>query len=240
VSALSPGATRRVRAAALIGTALACGGLAASLVNGYASDVRAQVGPLVPVVVARSTIPPGRVLTPANVDSFLRGRRVPARFAPPDAMRAMREAIGLRPLLPIAAGGYASEPAFAPPARHTATEAASGARVVEVTVAGAGSLTQLVHPGTPVDVLVTSERGTEAPRTYVALQRVELLDLRSGDGEAGGRGGDAIATLRVGLRQAVMLVAAQNFARELRLVPRGQGDRRPVGPMAVAADDLRP
>jgi pilus assembly protein CpaB len=34
------------------------------------------------------------------------------------------------------------------------------------------------------------------------------------------------ASLRVTLRQAVYLAAAQDFARELRLLPRAAGDRR--------------
>ena len=34
------------------------------------------------------------------------------------------------------------------------------------------------------------------------------------------------ASLRVTLRQAVYLAAAQSFARELRLLPRAAGDRR--------------
>ena len=41
--------SRRARAVALLGAAAICAGLAASIVSGYAHDVRAQVGPLVPV-----------------------------------------------------------------------------------------------------------------------------------------------------------------------------------------------
>ncbi|MFL5826552.1 MAG: hypothetical protein ACJ76V_08525, partial [Thermoleophilaceae bacterium] len=36
----------------------------------------------------------------------------------------------------------------------------------------------------------------------------------------------SLATLRVTLRQAVFLTAAQSFARELRLLPRPPGERR--------------
>ena len=60
-----------------------------------------------------------------------------------------------------------------------------------------------------------------SPRTYLALQRLDLLDLRSWRGGPGREGprADAMARLRVTLRQAVLLTAAGNFARELRLVP---------------------
>jgi hypothetical protein len=43
----------------------------------------------------------------------------------------------------------------------------------------------------------------------------------------------------VTLRQAVYLIAAQNFAREIRLLPRPPGDRHRSGTAAVAAGDLQ-
>jgi pilus assembly protein CpaB len=42
----------------------------------------------------------------------------------------------------------------------------------------------------------------------------------------------------VTVRQAVYLTAAQNFAREVRLLPRPPGDRRRAGRAAYAADSL--
>jgi pilus assembly protein CpaB len=109
-----------------------------------------------------------------------------------------------------------------------------------VAVAGTDSIGTLARPGSLVDVLVTSNA-----RTYVALQRIELLDLRSGDGTDSSRGSEsplpgAVATLRVSLRQAVLLVAAQNFARELRLVPRAAGDRGRISAVSISLADLRP
>jgi hypothetical protein len=44
----------------------------------------------------------------------------------------------------------------------------------------------------------------------------------------------------VTLRQAVLLTAAQNFAREVRLVPRPVGDDRRLHATAVSAAQLRP
>ena len=43
----------------MLGGAAVCAGLAASAVNSYTNDIRAQVGPLVPVVVARTEITQG-------------------------------------------------------------------------------------------------------------------------------------------------------------------------------------
>jgi hypothetical protein len=42
----------------------------------------------------------------------------------------------------------------------------------------------------------------------------------------------------VTLRQAVYLTAAQNFAREVRLLPRPPGDRRRLGRQAVGEEGL--
>ena len=48
----------------------------------------------------------------------------------------------------------------------------------------------------------------------------------------------ATATLRVTMRQAVYLTAAQNFAREVRLLSRPAGDRSRAGRAAVTAGGL--
>jgi pilus assembly protein CpaB len=73
---------------------------------------------------------------------------------------------------------------------------------------------------------------------------VELLALRAGgsDGaaaaDADSADGSATATLRVTLKQAVYLTAAQNFAREVRLLPRAPGDRRRSGRLAAEGGGL--
>ena len=105
-----------------------------------------------------------------------------------------------------------------------------GERAVEVGVAGGASLGG-APPGSRVDVLVSSEPGGGAGRTVVALESVELLGLR----EAGGR---SRATLRVTLRQAAYLTAAENFASEVRLLLRPPGERGRSGPVAVGAGEL--
>jgi pilus assembly protein CpaB len=91
-----------------------------------------------------------------------------------------------------------------------------------------------------VDVLITTDRGAGPQRTYLALQRIELVDFGETSDSVGGNDGgrDAIATLRVTLAQAVLLTAARNFARELRLVPRAEGDDRRIGPASVTAAEL--
>ena len=107
---------------------------------------------------------------------------------------------------------------------------------------GAGALEGALPPGARVDVLITSDRGQNAPRTYLAMQRIELVGFKpSGTSDGSGdNGAKAMASLRVTLRQAVLLTAAENFARELRLVPRPSGEERLIPPAAVSAGDLHP
>jgi pilus assembly protein CpaB len=231
---------RRRRSAVLIALAIACGGLAASRVETRAGEVERQVGPLVPVVVARADLPAGTKLTAGR----LAVRQVPERFAPRDSLASAGQALGLRLAGPLAAGSYLTDGVLAERGSAPDDDAPAGAairrgeRSVEVAVAAGESLAE-APPGARVDVLVTTEPRTGAGRTYLALQNVELLAARPAGGESGGGGDGAaarattIATLRVTLREAVYLTAAQSFARELRLLVRAPGDRRSAGALAV-------
>jgi pilus assembly protein CpaB len=224
--------TRRARGLALLGAAAACAGLAASSVSGYTNEVRAQVGPVVSVVVARADVAGGTRITPDVAGRSLQQRRVPVRFVPSQAVGSISEAIGSRLAQSLHRGDYLSRNAFAPAAGKR-TEGDEGGRLVEVSVAGAGSLADALEPGVHVDVLITTERGGGPGRTYLALQDAELVAFSGGG--SGSETGKANATLRVSLRQAVLLTAAQNFARELRLVPRPRDDRRRLRALGVSA-----
>jgi pilus assembly protein CpaB len=229
----------------LLALALACGGLAASRVQSRAGEVEAQVGPLVPVVVARVDVGPGARLRAAQ----LAVRQVPQRFAPRDAPASPEQVVGQRVAGAVAAGGYVTLGALkgsaAEDPRPGGVPVERGERSVEVAVAGAEALAG-APAGTRVDVLVTTEPGSGAGggRTYLALQDVELLGARPADGAGGGAGEGAAsratttATLRVTLRQAVFLTAAQSFARELRLLIRAPGDRRSAPSLTVDARGL--
>jgi pilus assembly protein CpaB len=230
--------SRRTRGLALLGAAAACAGLAASSVSRYTNDVRAQVGPLVPVVVARTELRRGTAITPGGAARALEVRRIPARYAPPRALASISGAVGFRLAVALQPGDYVSDLTLT--SRGGGARAGdAGGRTVEVAVAGAGSLEGAFQPGTHVDVLITSDRGGGPGRTYLALQDAELLAFAGSTAVAGaGETGKATAALRVSLRQAVLLTAAQNFARELRLVPRSAGDRRRLGAVEISGSDL--
>jgi pilus assembly protein CpaB len=229
---------------ALLALAVATGGLAAAQARERALEVEARVGPLVPVVVARTDVASGTRVTQEAAGRLLAVRDVPERFRPPDALGSPGEATGLRVGAAIPAGGYVTASALAQAVtpRASTPAIATGERLIDLDVAGGRSLTGQTAAGARVDVLVTSEPRSGPGRTWVALERVELVALAPAAAVAGGEAGastsDARATLRVSPRQAVFLTAATAFAREVRLLARAAGDERPVGPASIWDEDL--
>jgi pilus assembly protein CpaB len=213
--------------------------MAASEVQDRERRLDARIGSLVQVVVARADMRAGARLSPDR----LAARRVPARFAPPDALAAPAEAAGARLAVPLAAGAYVTAGALAPGGRGERPAAAgAGERAVDVAVAAGSDLAD-AGPGTRVDVLITTESGAGRGRSYLALEDVELLGARPVEAAAGGDTGaashaTAVATLRVTLREAVLLTAAQSFAREVRLLVRPPGERRARRAVVVQAAAL--
>jgi pilus assembly protein CpaB len=230
--------TRRRRALLLGGLALLLGGLAATDVAGREAAIDRRIGAPVDVVVARAPIARGTRIRPGA----LAVRRVPARFAPAGAIASPRMAVGLRAAVGVPAGADLTVGALRDGARAAAPGAPvrPGERIAEIVAAGSP---QLVAPGARVDVLVTREARAGAPgATELALEDVEVLSAAPAAGAAGAPDGDAgtprvALALRVTLRQAVYLAAAQAFARELRLLPRGAGDRA-RGKTGMSADAL--
>ena len=232
---------RRRRGLLLLCVALACGGLAASQVAERERSVEERVGPLVPVVVAARDLDSGARLSTGS----LALKRVPARFVPPDALGSEAHLAGARAAVPVTAGGYVTAGLLAsgggPAAPGEAL--ARGERTVEIGVSG-GASTTAPAPGSRVDVLVSTEAGAGGGRTFLALADVEVMTLRPDpaggyadtDGEGGGP--SALATLRVTLRQAIYLTAADNFGREIRLLARPPGDRSGGAGESVSAAEL--
>jgi pilus assembly protein CpaB len=236
---------RRRRGALLLTLAVACGGVAASEVENRERRLDARIGPLVPVVVARSDLPQGASIAPGRIGGLLAVRRVPARFAPPDSLAAPAEAAGARLAVPLAAGAYVTGAALARGGgdSRSGRRAGVGERAVDVAVAAGTDLAD-AGPGIRVDVLITTDGQEGRGRSYLALEDVELLSARPGGQAAAGAGGGAgahataVATLRVTLREAVLLTAAESFAREIRLLVRPPGERRAGARVAIDAAAL--
>ncbi|MGE5407829.1 MAG: hypothetical protein ACM3NV_04395, partial [Syntrophothermus sp.] len=91
----------------------------------------------------------------------------------------------------------------------------------EIAVSGAGAL--LLGGGSPVggrvDVVVTTEPGAGGSgRSYVAAAAVPLLALGSSP-EGEGAGARVSATLGLTREQALRLIAAESFARQVTILP---------------------
>lgn len=210
--------SRGRRGVLLLGLSLVLGGLAAADVGRREAAVQRRLAPLVPVLVARGDLSAGTELH----ERHLAVRRVPARYAPVGAAAGPAEVAGGQLAVAVARGGalgaglLAADPSAGAPVRR-------GERAVQVLATGDP---ELLVAGARVDVLVTREgRGTE-----LALQDVEVLAAGPADSPAGPR---VAATLRVRLRDAVYLAAADSFARELRLLARAPGDRGRTRALAV-------
>jgi pilus assembly protein CpaB len=234
----------------MLSLSLACGGVAASEVGGRVRDVERRVGAPVPVIVAARNVEPDKELRRDD----LTVHQVPARFVPPGAFDSPDQIAGARASVPLPAGSPITEAQLegasggGPGGAREPGGLRRGERAVEVAVSGGAALAAGSEPGARVDVLVSTDAREGPGRSFLALQDVELLDLRPGEGGGGsGAGGDeqsaaggptAVATLRVTLRQAVYLTAAQNFAREVRLLSRPPGDSRRAARTVVGASGL--
>jgi Flp pilus assembly protein CpaB len=175
------------------------------------------------VVVAATPVPAGKALTPAAAEKKLEVRQVPIRFVPPGALREPAEALGLVPAAAIPSGAYLLAAQLRPPRSDApGPQVGIGRRPVQIAVSGAEALA--VGGGSPVgarvDVVVTTEPRDAGPgHTYVAAAGVPLLGLAaSPEGEATGT---AEATLALTRPEALRLIAAESFARQVTVMPLG-------------------
>jgi len=211
--------SRRRRALALGALALVLGALAASDVARREAGVRRMLGPVVPVVVARQALPAGARLDPRR----LAVRSVPGRYAPAGAFRAPEQLVGLRTAQAVPAGADLVA-GLVDDGSHPVAAGAPvrpGERVAELVATGSP---QLVHPGSHVDVVVTRGGDGGPGGAEMALEDVEVLAATPAPADRDSGAARVAASLRVTVRQAVYLAAAQSFAREIRLLPRAAGD----------------
>lgn len=215
--------SRRARAIAFGVGALLAAVAAGAIADGYGDSVARGYGALRPVVVAAAQLPAGKALALAGVEEDLEVRQVPARFVPAGALRDPAEALGLVPAAVIPRGAYLLVAQLRPPRSDApGPRLVAGRRPVQILVTGAEALA--VAGGDPVgsrvDVVVTTEpRAGGAGHTYVAAAGVPLLGL--GAGPEGEVAGTAEATLGLTRPQALRLIAAESFARQVTVMPEG-------------------
>jgi Flp pilus assembly protein CpaB len=215
--------SRRARAIAFAVAAFGAAAISAALADGYGDRVASGYGELRPVVVASAALAAGQQIDP-ELAQRLEVRRVPARFVPPGALSTPPQALGLVTRAPVPSGSYlvASELRAPGAGPKPGLILGRGRRPVQIAVSGAGALLAAgpPAPGTRVDVVVTVEpRSAGAGRTYIAAPGVPLLALATGaDSEAAG---EAEATLGLTRAQALDLIHAESFARQVTILLHG-------------------
>jgi Flp pilus assembly protein CpaB len=221
--------SRRARAAAFLVLAVGCAVLAAVIADGYGSSVANSFGPLRRVVVAARDLPAGRPIDPTVLSRSLEVRQVPSRFVPPGALEVADQALGQAPAATVPAGSYLLATQLRPPREAGSAvgpRLAPGRSPVEIAVTGAEALLVAGAPpeGARVDVVVTAEPSGPGPgRTYVAAAGVKLLALREQDPAGPGPSAGWSATLSLSRREALRLIQAESFARQVRLLSRPGG-----------------
>ena len=224
--------SRRARAIGFAAAALACAALAAAVAGGYRTDLEDQLGPLRRVVVARGELSPARPLRAGRGVEAARGPPYPGAVCARrerSRRRSRRSAARRRRRIPAGAYVLASQLRAGGRHRHRARPRLdAGREPVEISVSGAEALAAGGGDpqGSRVDVIVTTEPGPGggSGRTYVAAEGVELLalgqsgDPGGGDGLPGPRAGAWTATLALTRPQALRLIQAENFARQVRLI----------------------
>jgi pilus assembly protein CpaB len=218
--------SRRRRAALLLGLAVVLGTLAAADVSRRERALARTVGPSVPVVVARTALAVGRPVRAQD----LAVRWVPGRYAPAGRIATPGEAAGLRARIAVPAGADVVLPVLD---TGGGPQLRAGERIADIVAIGDR---RLVTPGGRVDLLVTRDDERSAGTTRLALENAEVLSTGDAptDG-AEGTGNRMTVALRVSVKQAVYLAAAQNFASELRVLPRAPDDDR-RGASGITAD----
>jgi pilus assembly protein CpaB len=207
--------TRRRRAALLLGLALFLGGLAASDVARRERAVARALGPTVPIVVTRNDVAVGTVLHAA----LLSVRRVPTRYVPAGAYGRLADVVGLRAGVPIPRGVDVVQALLAAQGSDGGPVLRAGERVVDLVATGSPAL---VRAGGLVDVAITRDGADGRDgHTDLALQRAQVLAAHAAAAGTDDGGAPRVAvSLRVTLRQALLLADAQTFARDIRVLPR--------------------
>ncbi|MCW2991883.1 MAG: cpaB, partial [Solirubrobacterales bacterium] len=150
-------------------------------------------------------------------------RTIPSRYAPAGAFSAPEELAGLRAAIAVPAGAdlVAGMVDDGSAAIRPGAPVRAGERVADLVATGSP---QLVAPGSHVDVVITRGGDGSPGRASLALEDVEVLASQAAPQDAGVA--KVAVSLRVTVRQAVYLAAAQSFARDIRLLPRAPGDSR--------------
>lgn len=213
----------RGRAAALFAASAACALLAVATARRLEATQAKPLGPLREVVVTTRVVPAGIELGRETLASSTIVRRVPVRFAPPDALPQPQLAVGLAVANAVPSGSYLLRSHLSRAGDLQVRRIPSGGQTqpVEIAVAGAGALLVGDRPpeGSRVDVISAREASFGgSARAEIIARSASLLALRRPQSS----GDSWRATLAVKRNEALALIAAETSGRQLRLLPVGR------------------
>lgn len=208
---------RRLRALILSVLAAATGIAGTGIAGRQQQGSTELYGDLQEVVITKTALDARKTITSPLARRRLAVVRVPTRFMPSEAIRQIEQTVGLKPVARLPAGTYLSAALLQPPRPSRVIEArrlSDGRRPVEIAVSGSSAY---AGGSRRVDVVVTSETGPgDRGRTYLAARAVPLLELRPTQQETGP--GGTVAVLGLTRRQALHLIRAETYARDIRLL----------------------
>ena len=218
------GSSRR-RAGVFAVLALLCALLSGLAAARRATGVEQELGELGRAVVVERDISRGTRISGRLASSSLGTRDVPLRFLPPDYLTNPSQAFGAAASADIPTGSYLLSSQLRNPGSKAAPRGrlGPGLRPVEVVVSG-GSGARPPADAESVDVLAADEPGsTSNPRVRVLARRVPLVSiepLREGEAGDASATGSWLATLALSRSDALRVIEADNYAREVRLLER--------------------
>jgi pilus assembly protein CpaB len=219
------------------------GGLGAWGANYYLTQtietMRQQEAETVPVIVAKSELPEGAVISPETVSI----REVPAEWAQSGALKPQEFAGVERGTLrtPLGEGEMLMWPMIDKPGEQSvASLVADGRRAVTVPVDEISSLSGMLQPNDRIDLIVTLDTDDQSV-SFPLLQQVRVIATgtrlqRSGDEDTEAAGYSTI-TLDASPQEARRIIAARDAGR-LTAMLRNPGDRRPLAEYRLSAGDL--
>jgi Flp pilus assembly protein CpaB len=215
-------ARRGGRSPALLAVGVA--GLAGALALLVARDgVPAGPG----VLVAARDLPAGVLFDEETLGGAVTAVPVPGAGSLRGVVTSPSQALGRRLAGALAAGEPLTSAALGGP-DGVPLPLAPGERAVPVPASAAGGASAALAPGVRVDVVASTGEGF-AGRAEVVVAGAEVLAVdRTDTGVDGGAGTVPSVLLRATAGQALRITSALNFARDVRLLVRPEGEAAPA------------
>ena len=189
---------------------------------GYSDSVDRRLGELRDVVVTTEPVDARATIDRRLIREAFELREVPVRFLPPDAVTETAALAGRETAIPVPAGSYLTISQLRSPSRPRTGTFGAGLQPIEIGVTAAAALARAPGEGEiRVDVAVAIQPSGLRGRVEVVAEDVLLLGLTERPSQAiAGETADWTATLAVDRGTALRLIEAENFAGEIRLIPR--------------------